>query len=65
MKDDAHQQNEEHEHDGRLHDQETKLSRASFELSFRRLGGQASGDVAEGGVLAGSHDQGGAGAADH
>ena len=65
MKDDAHQQNKEHQQNGRLHDQETKLSCASFELGFRRLGGKASGDVAEGGVLARGHDQGCSRAADY
>src|SRR6185295_7551215 len=57
MKDDAHQQNEEHEQNGRLHDQETKLSGASFELSFRRLCGQASGNIAEGSVPTRGHNQ--------
>ena len=58
MKDDAHQQNKEHQQNGRFHDQETKLSCASFEFRFWRLSGEASRNIAEGGVPTGRyHDR--------
>ena len=61
---DAHQQDEQDEHDGRPKDQQTESPQPVFELRLRRTGPQPHGDVAEHRLRAGRDGQRRSGAAD-